>query len=190
VRSTHVSPASFVTCACLLGWALVGGGSGCDSGTDQPAKSPDPGGSAGAFTIGGGAGSDNVAVDCAPCLSAKCPAISGACAESERCLECVGMAPYPEIGCFNDDATNNVLDCTCSSCFDECEAPFCDLRPCVRCLAKHCEIEYDACSRKPSCAVCTLPDPPNSCGSEPLAVALYLCSIQDCKEECGTQVSP
>jgi hypothetical protein len=148
-----------------------------------PTQSGGSGGAAGAPTIGA-AGADSTAVDCTPCLSAQCPSVSGACAESERCLACVGMAPFPEIGCFTDKPTNDVLDCICDTCAADCRQDFCSLRPCVRCLAQNCEVEYDACSRKPTCAPCTLPNPPNSCGSEPLAVSLYLCSIQNCEVEC------
>lgn len=143
------------------------------------------GGQAGNGLTTVGAGGDGA--QCAACIGSTCPVVAGTCATDPDCLTCASAAPYPAITCFQSDPLNAVLDCLCRDCTAACPQANCEALPCVRCVAKTCSIEYEACSKKPSCSPCTLPNPPDTCPKEPLAVALYLCALETCDGVCDFQ---
>lgn len=181
---SFLSRSTLRTLALLL---AVATGSACSSSSDGPKEGSTGPGNGGAAGSGGalqlGAGGDASA--CTACGASSCPTSSATCAGDPDCLRCVTLTPYPPIECFKSEAFVAVASCLCTSCQANCPGSECPYLPCAACLAKTCDIEYDACARKPSCSACTLPDPPKTCSSEPLAVALYLCSIQTCKDECA-----
>lgn len=180
---SNPSVSSLRTLALLLAVAAI---CSCSS-SEGPKEGRTGPGNGGAAGNGGvlqlGAGGDVSA--CTACGASACPTMSAACASDPVCLRCVTLTPYPPIECFKSEPFIAVTGCLCASCAANCPVNECPYLPCAACLAKTCDIEYDACARKPSCSACTLPDPPKTCSSEPLAVALYLCSIQTCKEECA-----